>query len=77
MRLWLYKLQVEDLRAQKIRLEKLNLELTESWEQIKRVLHYQTLSNIPAIIQIKLISRHYNDLLTVFFEIEKIKELIT
>ena len=43
---------------------------------MKRVLHHQGLFYAPKIIQIKLISQHYNNLLVSHFDIEKIQELI-
>ena len=50
--------------------------LSEGWEDIKQVLHYQGLSYVPKVIRSELISRHHDDSLVGHFAIEKIRELI-
>ncbi len=56
---------------------KLRLEgLPESWEDIEQVFHYQGLPYIPKVIHSELISRHHNDPLAGYFDIEKTRELI-
>ncbi len=66
------KLQDDNKEAMKLRSEG----LPKSWENIKQVLHYQGLPYIPKVIHLKLISRHYNDLLAGHFGIEKTRKLI-
>lgn len=68
IRFRLQKLQEEDIGDQKIR--------SKNKEEINRMLHHQSLSYIPELIKIKLISKHYNDLLDGHFGFEKTRELI-
>ncbi len=68
----LLKLQDNDKKVRKLRVE----ELLEGWEEIEEMLHYQSLLYIVKIIYFKLISRHHNDLLVGYFNIEKTQELI-
>lgn len=60
-----------------MRLKKLDLEPREGWKKIERVLHYQSLLYIPAIIQTELISQYHNDFSAGYFKIRKTRELIT
>ena len=71
MRLRLAGLQESDEEARKIRVEGL-----DGYEEVDGVLHHQGLLFVPEIIQTKLISRHYNNLLAGHFGIDKTRELI-
>ncbi len=68
----LSKLQNNDKKAKKLRVE----ELSENWEDIREVLYYQNLLYITKIICSKLISSYYDNLLANHFEIKKTQELI-
>ena len=68
MRLRLAELKEDEPKAQKMKNDQLG---GENWQKIHRVLYYQRLSFVPKTIQIKLISRHYNDPLAGFFGIKK------
>ena len=46
------------------------------YKEIDEVLHYQRLLFVPEIIQTKLISQHYDDLLVRYFGIDKTKDLV-
>ena len=50
--------------------------LQGSWEDIKGVLHHQSLPFIPEAIRTELISQHHDNLLVGYFGIKKIRELI-
>ncbi len=50
--------------------------LSESWEDIKKVFHYQGLLYIIKVICSKLISRHYDNCLIGYFRIKKTQKLI-
>ena len=67
MRIKLLELQNDDKEAKKLR----SKELPESWEDIERVFHYQSLPYIPKIICSELISIHHNNPLVSHFSIEK------
>ena len=73
MRLRLYKLQVEDDHACKLRAE----QLVKDWQDIDNMLHHQSLSYISQIIQTKFISRHYDNPLVGHFRIEKTQKLFS
>ena len=73
MRLRLQKLQDKNNQAQKDRIEQPE---NANWHNVKDVPYHQGLSYIPKIIQIKLISKYYNNLLAGYFGIEKIYELV-
>ncbi len=66
------KLHYDDKEAIKLRSEG----LSESWEDIRQVLHYQGLPYIPKVIRSELISRYHDDPLAGHFSIEKTRELI-
>ncbi len=66
------KLRDDDKEAMKLRSEG----LPEGWEDIKQVLHYQSLPYVLKVIRLELISRHHDDLLASYFGIEKICKLI-
>ena len=51
-------------------------ELKKSWKDVNRLLHHQKLLFVSEIIWTKLISRHYNNFLASYFDINKTKELI-
>ncbi len=72
MRMRLPELQNDNKEAIKIR----SKGLSEGWEDIKQVLHYQGLLYVPKVIRSKLISRYHDDPLTGYFGIEKTLELI-
>ena len=72
MRLRLAELQESNKKAWKIRAKGLN-----RYKDVDRVLYHQRLLFVPEIIQIKLISRYYNDLLADHFDINKTGELIS
>ena len=55
-----------------MRLEK----LSEGWEDIKEVFHYQSFPYISKIIYSKLLNKHYNILFKSHFDIKKMQELI-
>lgn len=67
------KLQDNNKKAEKLRLER----LSKSWKGIKEVLHYQDLPYVSKIICLKLISRYYNNFLVINLGIKKIHKLIT
>ncbi len=67
------ELQDKDKEAKKLRLEQV---LSEDWEDIKQVLHYQGLPYVPKVIRSELISRHHNNPLAGHFIIEKTQKLI-
>ena len=71
MRLRLHKLQAKDKQSQKTRAEH-----SEDWHNINGALHYQGLFYVPEIIRTKLISKHHDDPLTGYFDIEKTHELV-
>ncbi len=64
------KLQDDDKEAKKLRSEQI---LPESWEDIKQVLYYQSLSYVPKVIYLKLINRYHNDPLVGHFGIKKLE----
>ncbi len=66
------ELQDDDKEAMKLRSEG----LSEGWENIEQVLHYQGLPYVPKVIHSELISRHHDDPRASYFGIEKIRELI-
>ncbi len=72
MRIRLPELQDDDKEAMKLRSEG----LSESWQDIKQVFHYQGLPYILKVICSKLISRHHDDLLAGHFGIKKTCKLI-
>ena len=75
MRLRLAELQESDVEAQKIRAEKQKKGLGK-YVDVNGMLHHQELLFMPEIIQIELISQHYNDPLVSHFSINKIRKLI-
>lgn len=72
MRLKLQKLKGSNFQAQKVR----KRSLQKSWENIKWILHHQSLIFIPKIIWIELINQYYDDSLTSHFGIKKTQKLI-
>ncbi len=72
MRMRLPELQDDDKEAMKLRSER----LSEGWEDIKQLLHYQGLLYVSKVIRSELISRHHNDPLAGHFGIEKTRKLI-
>ncbi len=68
----LSELQDDDKEAMKLRLEG----LSEGWEDIEQVLHYQSLPYVPKVIRSELISKYHNDPLAGHFGIEKTRKLI-
>ncbi len=74
MRMRLPELQDNNKEAKKLKSEQI---LSEGWEDIKQVLHYQGLPYVPKFIYSELISRHHNNFLAGHFGIEKTRELIT
>ncbi len=68
----LLDLQDDNREAIKLRSER----LSEGWEDIKQVLHYQGLLYIPKVIRLELISMYHDDPLAGHFGIEKTRELI-
>ncbi len=66
------ELQDDDKEAMKLRSEG----LSEGWEDIEQVLHYQGLPYVTKVIRSELISRHHDDPLGGYFGIEKTRELI-
>ena len=67
------ELQNNNKEAKELRSEQV---LSKDWEDIKQVLYYQGLPYVPKVIRLKLISRHYDNLLAGYFGIEKTRELI-
>ncbi len=72
MRMRLPELQDDDKKAMKLRSER----LSEGWEDIEQVLHYQGLPYLPKVIRSELISRHHDNPLAGHFGIEKTCDLI-
>ncbi len=72
IRMRLPELQDDDKEAMKLRSDR----LSEGWEDIKQVLHYQGLLYVPKVFRSELISRHHDDPLVGHFGIEKTRELI-
>ncbi len=72
MRMRLPELQDDDKEVMKLRSEG----LSEGWEDIKQVLHYQGLLYVPKVIRSELISRHHDNPLAGHFSIEKTRKLI-
>ncbi len=66
-------LQNDDKKAKKLRSEG----LSEGWEDIKQVLHYQGFPYVSKVICSELISKHHNDLFIGYFGIKKTQKLIT
>ncbi len=66
------KLQNDDKKAKKLRLER----LLESWENIEEILYYQGLPYVPKVIRSELISRYHDNPFTGHCGIERIQELI-
>lgn len=51
--------------------------MKDSWkEDINKMFHQENLLYIPKVLQIKLISRYYNNLLASYFDINKTQKLI-
>lgn len=67
MRLRLFKLQDNDVKAKKLR----SKEPSKAWEDVESILHHQDLLYVLGIILSKLISRYYNDPLASHFESNK------
>ena len=72
MKIRFLKLQDNDNKAKKLRLER----LPEGWNNIKEVLHHQNLPYIPKVIRLELINWHYENLLIGYFNIRKTLKLI-
>ena len=75
MRLKLAKLQESDVEALKIRAEELKEDLGK-YVDVNRVIYHQGLPFVSEIIQTKLISRHHDNFLADYFDINKTRELI-
>ena len=73
MRQQLSKLQENDEEA---KLFRDSARLLEGWEDVERVLQYQRLPYVPAIIRFEVINYHHDDLLAGHFGIDKTKELV-
>ena len=73
MRLRFSELQENDKKAKLLRS---SAGLLEGWENVKKVLQYQGLPYVLAIIRSEMISCHHNDLLAGHFGIDKTKELV-
>ncbi len=63
----LCKLQDDDKEVKKLRREG----LSEGWDNIEEVFHYQSLLYIPKIIYSKLISKHHDNPLASYFGIKE------
>ncbi len=50
--------------------------LSEGWEDIEQVFHYQGFPYVPKVIRLELISRHHDNPLADHFGIEKTRKLI-
>ncbi len=72
MRMRFPELQDDDKKAMKLRSEG----LSEGWEDIKHVFHYQGFPYILKIIHLELMSRHHDNPLVGHFSIEKTRKLI-
>ncbi len=66
MKMTLPKLQDNDKKSRKLRVEGLLKDLKD----IKELLYYQSLSYIPKIICYKLINRYHNNLMVGHFKIK-------
>ena len=73
MRLRLSELQENDEEA---KLFRGSARLLEGWKNVERVVQYQELPYVPAIIRSKVISRHHDNCLAGHFGIDKTKELV-
>ncbi len=73
MRMRLPKLQDNDKKAKKLRLEG----LLKGWKDIEEVLYYQGHLYVPKVICSELINKYHNNLLVGHFSIKKTLELIT
>lgn len=69
-------LRLTKLQANNEQVEKVRVEMIKDWKDVNKVLYFQNQSYIPEIIYIKLISRHHNNPLIGYFQIEKTQELI-
>lgn len=66
-------MQETDLKAKKLK----SRDLLEDWEDVKDILQHPNLFYVSAIIYSKVISCYYYNPLARYFEIKKIKKLIT
>ena len=64
-------MQETDCEAQELRQQK-----GDSYEKIEDIRHHQGLPFVPEAIQTELISRHYNNPLVAYFDIEKTCKLL-
>ena len=67
------ELEESDDKARKIRVERLK----NNYEKVDGVLHHQRLLFVSKTIQTELISQHHNNLLIEYFDIDKIKDLVS
>lgn len=74
IQLRLTELQANNQQAKAIRAKTV---MKEGWQDVNKVLHFESLPYISVIICIELISRYYNNPLAGHFGIKKTKELIT
>ncbi len=73
MRMRLSELEDDNKKAKK----KLRSKgLPKVWEDLKEVFHYEDLLFVPKVICLELISKHHNNLLAGYFDIEKTREMI-
>lgn len=67
MRIRLTKLQDNNKKARKLRSKK----LSQGWEDIEEILHYQSFPYVLKIIYSELINKYYNNPLVSHFGIKK------
>ena len=72
IRLRLQEFESEDKQVRKLKAE----QPVKNWQDIKDLLHYQSLPYISKVIRIELISRHHNNLLAGHYGIEIIQDLV-
>lgn len=68
MLLRLLNIQDNDIKTQELKTK----DLLEGWEDTKSIIHHQGLPYVSKIIQSKLLSYYYNNLLADHFGIEEI-----
>lgn len=69
----LLKLQNDYKKTKKLRVKR----LLEDWKNIEEIFYYQDLPYVLKIICFEQITKHYDNLLTGYFEIKKTQKLIT
>lgn len=71
------RLKLLELKKNALETRKIWKNLPQGWEDIEGILYYHKLFYVPEIICSKLISHHYDDMLTDYFEIKTTRVLVT